>query len=137
MKDEVITPEERALGAFLSAMYDQRLDGTKMREAMLKVLGIAAPKALEPLTEHVSYATTVMALIEDYAKAVHDGDDNSCTVLRRTIKASLEQPPKAMEPTILKPFTPCVCHDETAKRYCKDKGKCTHFEAHGITKGTP
>ena len=51
MKDEVITPEERALGAFLSAMYDQRLDGAKMREAMLKVLGIAAPKALEPLTD--------------------------------------------------------------------------------------
>lgn len=40
--------------------------------------------------------------------------------------------PVVAEPTLLKPFTPCVCHDETAKRYCKDKGKCSYFEAHGI-----
>jgi hypothetical protein len=50
-KEQVITPEERALGAFLSVMHDQRLDGAKMREAMLKVLGIAAPQAPAPAGE--------------------------------------------------------------------------------------
>lgn len=32
----------------------------------------------------------LMPLIDDYAKAVHDGDDAACQVLRRTIVASLE-----------------------------------------------
>lgn len=40
--------------------------------------------------------------------------------------------PEALAPTVLKPFTPCVCHDDAAKRFCKDKGKCMYFEAHGI-----
>lgn len=34
---------------------------------------------------------TVLQLIEDYAKAVHDGDDSACIVLKRTLEASLEQ----------------------------------------------
>jgi len=37
-----LTKEEKALGAFLSAMHDCKLDGGKMREAMLKVLGLEA-----------------------------------------------------------------------------------------------
>lgn len=37
-----LTKEEKALGAFLSAMHDCKLDGGKMREAMLKVLGLKA-----------------------------------------------------------------------------------------------
>lgn len=36
------TKEKMAVGAFLSAMHDQGLDGAKMREAMLDVLGLAA-----------------------------------------------------------------------------------------------
>lgn len=35
-----LTKEETALGAFLSAMHDCHLDGGRMREAMLGVLGI-------------------------------------------------------------------------------------------------
>lgn len=37
-----MSKEEKALGAFLSAMHECKLDGGKMREAMLKVLGLAA-----------------------------------------------------------------------------------------------
>ena len=40
-------------------------------------------------------ACGVMPLIEDYAKAVHDGDDALCQVLRRTIEASLPTQPAA------------------------------------------
>lgn len=36
---------------------------------------------------------------------------------------------KGGQPTVLKPFTPCVCHNDTAKLYCKNKGKCSHFVA--------
>lgn len=39
-----LTKEEKALGAFLSAMHDCNLDGSRMREAMMNVLGIAASK---------------------------------------------------------------------------------------------
>jgi hypothetical protein len=35
-----LTAEEKALGAFLGAMHECKLDGAKMREAMLRVLGI-------------------------------------------------------------------------------------------------
>lgn len=37
-----LSKEEKALGAFLSAMHDCKLDGGKMRAAMLKALGLAA-----------------------------------------------------------------------------------------------
>lgn len=37
-----LTKEETALGAFLAAMHDSNLDGGKMREAMLNVLGLTA-----------------------------------------------------------------------------------------------
>lgn len=47
-KDQAIAPTKEllALGAFLGAMYDNKLDGAAMRAAMLQTLGIeAAPPA--------------------------------------------------------------------------------------------
>lgn len=40
----------------------------------------------------------LMPLIEDYAKAVHDGDDAACIVLKKVIVASLEQSTPATAP---------------------------------------
>lgn len=37
---DALTKEEKALGAFLAAMHDCKLDGQEMRKAMLKVLGV-------------------------------------------------------------------------------------------------
>ena len=43
-KDQAIAPTKEllALGAFLSAMYDNKLDGAEMRSAMLQTLSIEA-----------------------------------------------------------------------------------------------
>lgn len=43
-----LTKEEMALGAFLAAMHDSNLDGGKMREAMLNVLGPTATQQAAP-----------------------------------------------------------------------------------------
>lgn len=45
-----MTKEERALGAFLAAMYDSNLDGAAIRKAMLNALGLSQP----PAPEHAS-----------------------------------------------------------------------------------
>lgn len=39
----------------------------------------------------------LMPLIDDYAKAVHDGNDNLCVVLRQTILATVEEYEKPKE----------------------------------------
>lgn len=46
-------------------------------------------------TEREAFDCGLMPLIEDYAKAVHDGDDALCQVLRQTIEASLPAPQQA------------------------------------------
>lgn len=43
--------EVEALYAFLAAMHDSKLDGGRMREAMLEALGIANQKALHSRIE--------------------------------------------------------------------------------------
>mgnify|MGYP000688627538 CR=1 FL=1 len=54
-------------------------------------------------------ACGVMPLIEDYAKAVHDGDDALCQVLRRTIEASLPTQPAAQATPKADPLNPGWC----------------------------
>lgn len=45
-----MTEEQKALGAFLGAMHDCKLDGKKMREAMLGILGITGDGRGEALS---------------------------------------------------------------------------------------
>lgn len=42
-QEQVDTKEKMAVGAFLSAMHDQGLDGAEVRKAMLELLGLALP----------------------------------------------------------------------------------------------
>lgn len=55
-----MTKEAQALGAFLAAMHDSKLDGAEMRKAMLSVLGAAQA---EPVARD--------DLLERYAQAAH------------------------------------------------------------------
>lgn len=114
----------------------------------------AAPKALAIPAERDALAAELASIQKQEPVALEDEmldaaiswcDSNGINVLEPEQLSSLvnslyitdcDAAPKALEPTVLKPFTPCVCHDDTAKRYCKDKGKCIHFVAHGIG-GTP
>lgn len=74
----------------------------------------------------------LMPLIEDYAKAVHDGDDDLCAVLRETIAASLPAAPGAPQPAEQAPLD--VCTDPYNCKRCAapqwDKHK---FEHAGLT----
>ncbi len=45
------TKEKMAVGAFLSAMHEQGLDGAKVRQAMLEFLGVQPAEAKQPLTD--------------------------------------------------------------------------------------
>ena len=62
-------------------------------DAKLRALNVARIECAAPAP--VAQDAGLMPLIEDYAKAIHDGDDAACVVLRRTIEASLEQPAPA------------------------------------------
>ena len=79
-----------------------RLGGCTLKDSNVRVeLRNAADALRNALTQRPAAqagedgACTVMPLIEDYAKAVHDGDDALCQVLRRTIEASLPAPQQA------------------------------------------
>lgn len=61
--------------------------------AVLEAALAAAPQAPQLMVEEPA-ACGLMPLIEDYAKAVHDGDDSLCAVLKQTIKASLAAAPQ-------------------------------------------
>lgn len=58
----------------------------------VRVLYTAPPASQEQAQQPSRGACGIMPLVDDYAKAVHDGDDAMCQVLRRTIEASLQQP---------------------------------------------
>lgn len=60
------TKEQKAIGAFLSAMYDCKLDGKRMREAMLGVLGITG--AVPDHVEFIDSLKTALPVIESMAK---------------------------------------------------------------------
>lgn len=60
--------------------------GWKDRDATATMLS-AAPTQAE---QHEPWVCGIMPLVDGYAKAVHDGDDAACVVLRKVIDASID-----------------------------------------------
>lgn len=83
--------EVEALYAFLAAMHDSKLDGGRMREAMLEALGIANQKALHSRIE-ADEALMRTALYElgkcvDWPCA-NAATDEAITALRKRLESS-------------------------------------------------
>lgn len=69
---QTMTKEERALGAFLAAMHDSKLDGASMRAAMLKVLGLEASTAerLHELEQEIAVSDKLLEHRQQLLQAI-------------------------------------------------------------------
>lgn len=74
------------------------LDAAAKCEGSYGDWAIAFQNASVKLRQWPEGEPVMMEMIDDYATAVHDGDDAACVVLRRTIQASLGQFPAATTP---------------------------------------
>jgi len=95
-----ITIERALLEQALNALL---LPCDRWNAAQHKIVTAAADALLTALAAPATapeppHDAGLMPLIEDYAKAVHDGDDAACIVLKKVIVASLEQSTPATAP---------------------------------------
>lgn len=79
-----MTKEAQALGAFLAAMHDSKLDGAEMRKAMLSVLGTAAQSA------PAGYALVSLEELSDWKNRVNTLAGLSTKAERYAVGGSLK-----------------------------------------------